>query len=145
MTESRIAAVLRAYGVRRRDDPPSPDTMSIRDAEKKTGVSRETIARLMRPLESNERRRIRADNLRKLAEGLGIPLDLLERENLADWGYVQAVEESDLATLQAQLRELSPEDLVKLQIEISHMQQGHLRALRRPEAGVPDAPDEDDD
>lgn len=120
MTESRIANLLRSYGV-------GSKSMSIRQAALKTGLSRETLSRLMRPLETGETRRIRKDNLDKIADGLGIPRDLLEREMMADWGYSQAVNGSDIADVLAQLQGFSPADLAQLQMEISRMQQAHFR------------------
>ena len=117
--DSRIALLLRSYGV------GSPQ-MSIRQAAVKTGLSRETLSRLMRPLKPGETRRIRKSNLDKIADGLGIPRDLLEREMMADWGYAQAVEDSDIAAVLAQIRDFSLSDLVALQGEISRIQQAQL-------------------
>lgn len=121
MTESRIAELLRAYGVGSR--------MSIREAARQTGLSRETLSRLMRPIERGETRRIRKDNLDKIADGLRIPRDLLEREMMADWGYVQAVSHSDVAEVLSQIKDLSPTDLATLQIEIGRLQQAKAREI----------------
>ena len=118
MTESRIAHRLRAYGVGER--------FSIRDAAKRTGLSRETISRLMRPVEHQETRRIRSENLDKIADGLGIPRDLLEREMMADWGYVQAVTDSDVAGVLSQITDFSPTDLARLISEIARIQESRL-------------------
>lgn len=126
MTESRIAHLLRAYGV-------GGDNMSIRQAARETGLSRETLSRLMRPLEAKETRRIRSENLDKIADGLGIPRELLEREMMADWGYVQAATDSDVAGVLSQITDFPAGDLVRLQIEIGRMQQARL------EADTPDA------
>lgn len=118
MSESRIGQLLRAYGV--------GDQMSIRQAAIKTGLSKETIARLMRPLGTGETRRIRRRNLDKLADGLGISRDLLERAMMADWGYVQSASDTDVAGVLAQVVDFSPTDLVKLQMEIARLQQAKL-------------------
>jgi transcriptional regulator with XRE-family HTH domain len=125
--QSRIADLLHSYGVRRPGDPAKAGTMSIRQAAEKVGVSRETLSRLMRPLKEGETRRIRRSNLDKIADGLGIPRDLLERENMADWGYAQAIEGSDIAAILAQIRDFSVSDLAALQGEISQIQQAQLR------------------
>ena len=117
--DSRIALLLRSYGV-------GTPRMSIRQAAVKTGLSRETLSRLMRPLKPGETRRIRKSNLDKIADGLGIPRDLLEREMMADWGYAQAVEDSDIAAVLAQIRDFSLSDLVALQQEITRIQQAQL-------------------
>lgn len=120
MTESRIARVLRSYGVGER--------FSIRQAAVRTGLSRETLSRLMRPLESGETRKIRAENLDKIADGLGIPRDLLEREMMADWGYVQAATDSDVSGVLSQIYGWTQPDLVTLQLEIARLQQSKLTA-----------------
>lgn len=143
MTQSRVAQLLRAYGVRYPDERPAPGTMSIREAAKRVGVSRETLARLMRPVEIFEPRRIRKANLDKIADGLGIPRDLLERENMADWGYAQAAEGSDVAAVLAQLVNLSQADLATLQMEIGRMQHAWAQG-RRPDPIETDH-DEDED
>lgn len=126
MTESRIARLLRAYGV--------GETMSIRQAAIRTGLSRETLSRLMRPLEAAETRRIRSENLDKIADGLGIPREVLQREMMADWGYVQSVTDSDMNAVLAQIVDFSPRDLATLQMEIARLQ--HVR-LDDPANGAP--------
>jgi transcriptional regulator with XRE-family HTH domain len=118
--QSRIAELLRSYGV-------GSAELSIRQAAIKTGLSRETLSRMMRPLKEGETRRIRKANLDKIADGLGIPRDLLEREMMADWGYAQAVEGNDIAAILAQIRDFSLADLAELQGEISRIQQTQLR------------------
>lgn len=140
MSESRIARLLHAYGVRRPGDPREDGTMSIREAAEKTGVSRETLGRLMRPLDPRETRRIRKVNLDKLADGLGIPRDVLEQENLADWGYVQAVEASTVANVLSQIHGLGDTDLTTLQMEISQLLRD--RAIRRENGDGPLRDDE---
>lgn len=118
MTESRIARLLRAYGV--------GETMSIRQAAARTGLSRETLSRLMRPLEAAETRRIRSENLDKIADGLGIPREVLQREMMADWGYVASVTDSDMNAVLSQIAHFTPMDLVRLQMEIARLQQIRL-------------------
>lgn len=118
MSESRIGRLLRAYGVGER--------MSIRQAAIKTGLSKETIARLMRPLDTGETRRIRRRNLDKLADGLGIRRELLEQAMMADWGYVQSASDTDVAGVLAQITDFTPSDLVTLQMEIARLQQAKL-------------------
>lgn len=114
---SRVAALLESYGVGTR--------ISIRAAAKLTGLSHETISRLMRP--TTDPRRIRTANLDKLANGLGIPRDLLEREMMHDWGYAQAAEGPDSeAEVLAMLRDFTPAELASLQQKISEMQVAKL-------------------
>jgi transcriptional regulator with XRE-family HTH domain len=132
-SESRIAALLRAYGV------GVDGGMSIRQAAAKTGLSRETLSRLMRPIGTGSVRRIRKDNLDKIAGGLGIPRDLLEREMMADWGYAQAISSSTVAEVLSQIQGLSAPDLAALQIEIGRMQQAQARGVTEPDIeGNPD-------
>jgi transcriptional regulator with XRE-family HTH domain len=116
MPDSRVAALLRAYGV--------PTDLSVREAARRCGVAPETINKIMR----GETKMIRKSNLDKIANGLGIPPDLLERERLADVGYLQAAAGSNLAEALAQLQGLSAHDLATVQIEIGRMQQARAAA-----------------
>lgn len=122
--ESRIAALLRKYGV--------GNTISIRAAATKIGISRETLSRLMRPLDSGETRRIHKGNLDKIADGLGIPRDLLEREMLADWGWAQAVTGSDVAEVLSQIQGMTQVELAQLVTEIGRLQQSQIERAAHP-------------
>lgn len=124
---SRIAELLRAYGV--------GETISIRAAATKIGLSRETLSRLMRPLDAGETRRIHKTNLDKIADGLGIPRDLLEREMMSDWGYAQAVTGSDVAEVLSQIQGMTQNELAQLVTEIGRLQQAQIeRASKREES-----------
>ena len=111
MPDSRVAALLRSYGV--------PTHLSVRQASRRCGVAPETISKIMR----GETQLVRKSNLDKIAAGLGIPRDLLERESLADAGYLQAAGGSSLAEALAQIQGLSARDLATVQVEIGRMQQ----------------------
>lgn len=116
MPDSRVAELLRSYGVTTR--------LSMRRAAQQCGVSPATISKLMR----GETRRIRKSNLDTIAGGLGIPRDLLERASLADAGYLQAASGSSLAEALAQIQGLSAGDLATVQVEIGRMQQARAAA-----------------
>jgi transcriptional regulator with XRE-family HTH domain len=116
MPDSRVAALLRSHGV--------PTRLSMRKAAKRCGVSPETISKLMR----GDTRRIRKSNLDKIADGLGIPRDLLERESMVDAGYIQAASGSTVAEVLAQIQGLSSHDLATIQIAIGRMQQARAAA-----------------
>jgi hypothetical protein len=113
---SQVAALLREYGVGER--------FSIRRAARECGLSQETMCRLMRP--EGDARRIRKSNLDKIADGLGIPRDVLERAMLADWGYTQAVSGVDLKDVLGQVRTFTPAELIALQTEIVRAQAAML-------------------
>lgn len=123
MPDSRVAALLRSHGVTTR--------LSMRRAARLCGVSPETISKLMR----GETLRIRKSNLDKIAGGLGISRDLLERESLADAGYLQAASGSSLAEALAQIQGLSARDLATVQVEIGRLQQTRAE----PEEGTRNA------
>lgn len=126
MADSRVAALLRSYGVLTH--------LSVRQAARDCGVAPETISKIMR----GETKMIRKSNLDKIAKGLGIPLDLLERERLADAGYLQASAGSNLAEALAQLQGLSAHDLATVQVEIGRLQQARAAAqeMRDPAASA---------
>lgn len=134
MAESRVGELLRAYGVR--------SHMSVRDAARRCGVSHETVNRIMQPLGPDETRAIRKSSLDKIATGLGIPRDLLQREMMADAGFdIRVVSDSSVAEALAQMQGLSARDLATIQIELGRMQlarveseaESDVSAAARPE------------
>ena len=123
MSDSKVAALLRTYGV--------TADLSVRQAAKRCGVSPTTMSKLMQ----GETRQIRRSNLDKIADGLGISRDLLERASLADAGFLQAASGSSLAEALTQIQGLSPGDLAAVQIEIGRLQQTRAVAAEQ-ERGV---------
>lgn len=126
MSDSKIAALLRDRGgveprleVRLEAKRRGHTLLSVRQAAKRCGVSPTTISKLM----NGETRDIRKSNLDKIADGLGINRNVLERASLADAGYLQATSGSSLAEALAQLQGLSSHDLAAVQIEIGRLQQ----------------------
>ena len=117
---TRVAALLRYYGV-------GPGLRySGRKAAEMCGVSYETISRLMRPAPARPRKMQRAI-MEKIAAGLDIPVDLLDREMMADWGYKQTVTGSDIGDVLSQLVNFTPRELAELQMEIARMQKSLLQ------------------
>lgn len=112
-TESRMGALLRAYGVGGR--------ISIRQAALLTGLSKETIARHLRRGDEAPRL-LREPNLVKLANGLGIPADVLKDAMMADINYVRAVSRTNVTAVLGQIAQLDPDELLELQTEIARMQ-----------------------
>lgn len=117
MPDSRVAALLRSRGV-------GTPRLSEREAARRCGVSPQTMNKVMRGIT----RGIRRSTLDQIADGLGIPRDLLERESLADAGYIQAASGSTVAEALALIQDLSPHDLALVQIAIGQMQQARAEA-----------------
>jgi transcriptional regulator with XRE-family HTH domain len=111
MPDSRVATLLRSYGVGTR--------LSEREVARRCNLSPQSVSKIM----DGGIARLRKSTLDKLADGLQIPRDLLERESLADAGYLQAATGSSLAEALAQIQGLSARDLATIQIEIGRMQQ----------------------
>ncbi len=113
---TRLANLLRSYGVGTR--------MSVRKAAVVTGVSRQTLINIMNaePGSSSNMRQARRASLRKIAEGLDIPFDMVEREAMADWGLIKTVSAETVNGVLAQLQELDPMELALLQSKIAELQ-----------------------
>lgn len=120
MYESRIARLLQKHGVRLPDDPVTPGTMSIREAAEKTGISAESLRQLV-TMKSQRARRVRKATLDKIAAGLGVPRDVLERAALVDAGYIQAAEDDEVTAVLTQIRGLSLDDLSTVLIEAARL------------------------
>jgi hypothetical protein len=106
---TEVGRLLRQYGV--------GNGISVREAGRRTGVSYETIAKMMRP--GVPSRHTRPGNLDKLAAGLKIPRDLLERAMLIDRGHLQAAGPQPVADLLSAAQELSAADLAELYLGLA--------------------------
>lgn len=123
---TRLAKLLRSYGVGTR--------MSVRKAATVTGVSRQTLINIMnaKPGDSANMRQRRQASLRKIAAGLDIPFELIEREAMADWGLIKTVSDETVQGVLGQLQALAPEHLAMLQSEIGRLQLEYATGRRTP-------------
>lgn len=124
---SYVGQVLRAYGVGPdANGDMTVDRLSIRQAALLCDVSKETLARQLRPVRTTKNRRIRLENLTKIARGLKIPQDLLEQEMMRDWGYAPVATTTNVAGVLSQIVDFTQPDLAKLQMEIASLYQRRL-------------------
>lgn len=117
MTETRESAVgrlLRDAGVTKYARQREPGLIGIREAERRTGVSRQTLSVWLRDLEGGERRRYDAASLDLVAQGLGINRRALGIAAMQDSGHVLAGGSAHLENLYEYLAERS--DAEKVQI-----------------------------
>lgn len=123
---TRLAKLLRSYGVGTR--------MSVRKAATVTGVSRQTLINIMnaKPGDSANMRQRRQASLRKIAVGLDIPFELIEREAMADWGLIKTASDETVQGVLGQLQGLAPEHLAILQSEIGRLQLEYATGRRTP-------------
>jgi transcriptional regulator with XRE-family HTH domain len=110
MPDSRVAALLKRYGVGTR--------LSVRAAAGRCGVSPQTMNKVM----LGEITRLRSGTIDKISRGLGIPRDLLERASLVDAGFLQIEGGSNLTEVLERLQGLSRHDLAEVQIAIGQME-----------------------
>lgn len=88
--ESAVGKLLRAAGVEPRARRDDLEKMTIREAERKTGVSRQTLHTWLRDLAPGERRQYDAKRLDMVAEGLKISRRELGVAAMLDAGQVLA-------------------------------------------------------
>lgn len=88
--ESAVGKLLRAAGVQKNARLSDIDKLGIRDAARKTGVSRQTLSNWMRDLEPGERRQYDAMSLDLVASGLSINRRELGIAAMQDSGHVLA-------------------------------------------------------
>lgn len=86
--ESAVGALLRAAGVVLNARRSELHLVGLREAERRTGVSRQTLSVWMRDLEPNERRKYEAFTLDKVAHGLNIDRRALGVAALKDSGQL---------------------------------------------------------
>lgn len=97
--ESAVGRLLRQAGVEPRARRHERDKLGLREAEQKTGVSRQTLSVWLRPLAPGERRKYDARTLDLVSEGLGISRRALGIAAMQDAG--QVLIGSDTETLEA--------------------------------------------
>jgi transcriptional regulator with XRE-family HTH domain len=110
MTDSRVGALLRDRGV--------GTDLSVSEAHTLCGVSETTIRNLMR----GTTKTISEAVLAKIADGLGINRDLLQRARLIDLGYMQVESGSSVAEALEKIRGLSLRDRDTVLVELAQMQ-----------------------
>lgn len=86
--ESAVGALLRAAGVVPNARRSDLHEIGLREAERKTGVSRQTLSVWLRDLEAGERRKYEAFTLDKVANALGIDRRALGVAAMKDSGQV---------------------------------------------------------
>lgn len=116
--------------------------MSVREAARITGVSRQTLINVMKAQPNDvititEQRR---NTLRKIADGLKIPWEIMERAAMIDHGLVKTASAANVAAVVDQLMGFDAGDLARLQAEISRIQRDLLEGRRTP-MGVTDGDD----
>lgn len=139
--KSRLASLFEAYGI--------GSKVSLREAAKRAGVSRQTLSGIMRPGEqagaSNVRQQ-REASLRKIANAFGIPFDHVKTAAMADWGQIKTVDAASVQAVYALVEKWHPDELVHFQTLITGLL-GAMASGRRPQNGgaQPDRPQSDDD
>lgn len=86
--ESAVGKLMRAAGVSPNARKSDLSEVGLREAERRTGVSRQTLSVWLRDLEPGERRKYEAFTLDKVANGLGIDRRALGVAALKDSGHV---------------------------------------------------------
>lgn len=92
--------------------------LSQRRAAELCGISRQTLSNILDAADAgsseNVRGQTRRVSLKKISNGLGIPLDLIEREALADWGHIRTVDAQTVQEVYATIEGWHPDELAAL-------------------------------
>src|SRR5438128_5197471 len=94
--ESAVGALLRAAGLRPHSRKADFDTIGIREAERRTGVSRQTLSMYLKPV-GPEGRRYDPWTLDRVAHGLGVDRRALGVAAMRDNGVMLPGTNDDLA------------------------------------------------
>jgi len=95
---SAVGALLRAAGLQPGSRRSDVDTVGIRDAERKTGVSRQTLSMYLKPV-GPQGRRYDPWTLDRVAHGLGVDRRALGIAAMRDNGVMLAGTGDDMADL----------------------------------------------